>query len=83
MGTIVVFGVVASIVIDLLRTIFFVIDGLVYGLAGLSFSFAMEFVNLNDFINLSNVLSRMNQVVYSFLSIVMFFRVAFSLLQWS
>lgn len=82
MGTIVVFGVVASIVIDLLRTIFFVIDGLVYGLAGLFFSFAMEFVNLNDFINLSNVLSRMNQVVYSFLSIVMFFRVAFSLLQW-
>lgn len=82
MGTIVVFGVVASIVIDLLRTIFFVIDGLVYGLAGLFFSFAMEFVNLNDFINLSNVLSRMNEVVYSFLSIVMFFRVAFSLLQW-
>ena len=82
MGTIAVFGAVTSIVIDLLRTIFFVIDGLVYGLAGLFFSFAMEFVNLNDFINLSNVLSRMNQVVYSFLSIVMFFRVAFSLLQW-
>lgn len=82
MGTIAVFGAVTSIVIDLLRTIFFVIDGLVYGLAGLFFNFAMEFVNLNDFINLSNVLSRMNQVVYSFLSIVMFFRVAFSLLQW-
>ena len=82
MGTIAVFGAVTSIVIDLLRTIFFVIDGLVYGLAGLFFSFAMEFVNLNDFINLSNVLSRMNEVVYSFLSIVMFFRVAFSLLQW-
>lgn len=82
MGTIAVFGAVTSIVINLLRTIFFVIDGLVYGLAGLFFSFAMEFVNLNDFINLSNVLSRMNQVVYSFLSIVMFFRVGFSLLQW-
>ena len=66
MGTIVVFGVVASIVIDLLRTIFFVIDGLVYGLAGLFFSFAMGFVNLNDFINLSNVLSRMNQVHFLF-----------------
>ena len=41
MGTIAVFGAVTSIVIDLLRTIFFVIDGLVYGLAGLFFSFAM------------------------------------------
>lgn len=60
----------------------FIIDGLIYGVAGLFFKFALEFVNINDFINLSNVLSRVSQVIYSFLAIFMFFRVSFSLLQW-
>ena len=82
MGSIVGLGVASSIIIDLLRSVFFIIDGLIYGVAGLFFKFALEFVNINDFINLSNVLSRVSQVIYSFLAIFMFFRVSFSLLQW-
>lgn len=82
MGSIVGLGVASSIIIDLLRSVFFIIDGLIYGVAGLFFKFALEFVNINDFINLSNVLTRVSQVVYSFLAIFMFFRVSFSLLQW-
>lgn len=82
MGSIVGLGVAFSIIIDLLRSVFFIIDGLIYGVAGLFFKFALEFVNINDFINLSNVLSRVSQVIYSFLAIFMFFRVSFSLLQW-
>lgn len=76
-----VMGSFVSIVSDILRTVSFWLDIIVYGLASLTFSVVYKLYDLSSIIDADDLLSTMKQTIYSFLAIFMFFKISFSLLE--
>jgi len=74
-------GVAASVAIGLVRGIFFIIDAMVYSLAGVFYGIALNMYDINRLIDGIQLVKRFSEFVYSFLAVFMFFRVAFSLIQ--
>lgn len=81
MAGIVGVGIAADVVISMLRTIFFIIDGLIYGLVGLIYDFAISMYDIGSIIDSSSIITNTKETIYAGLAIAMFFKVAFSLLQ--
>lgn len=78
-------GTQVSAIIDIFRNLFFFIDGIVYSLIPLVYNLIFSLYDLNTLFNdngatLSKIVTNMKTTVYSFIAIVMFFRVAVSLL---
>lgn len=69
-----------SMISDLLRQTFILIDILIYSCTPMIFALIYRLYDINSFIDLSNVVSTVKESVYSLLAIFMFFKVAFSLL---
>lgn len=77
-------GAQVSIISDVLRSITFLLDSLIYGLIPSVFKAIYGLFDINEVLgadNVNNILATMKNTIYSFLAIAMFFRVAFSLLE--
>lgn len=74
-------GYIVNPAISILRAIFFTLDTMIYSLCGGIYRAALSVYDINKLMDTSEVITRFADVVYSFLAIYMFFKVAFSLLQ--
>lgn len=78
-------GTQVSPIIEIFRNLFFFIDGIVYSFIPLAYNLIYSLYDLNTLFNdngaaLSKIVANMTTTIYSFIAIVMFFRVAVSLL---
>lgn len=78
-------GTQVNAAVDILRSTFFFIDGIIYSIIPLIYNLIFRLYDLNTLFNdngevLSKIVTNMKTTIYSFLAIVMFFKVAVSLL---
>lgn len=76
-------GAGVTIVSDMFRALFFLIDGFIYGFIPTVYSLIYSLYDFSTLVGegtLNNIITNMTTTVYSFLAIFMFFRVAFSLI---
>lgn len=85
MANMYIVGTHVSPIMDIFRMLFFFLDTLAYGLIPLIYSLIYSLYDINLLFNdggaaLSKLVSNLTVTIYSFLAIVMFFKVAISLL---
>lgn len=80
--TLLAFGSTYGIVLGLLRVIFLYLDTIIYLGVAATYNMAIQMYDLNGLIDkLGGVITTIKQTIYSFLAVVMFFRIAFSMLE--
>lgn len=83
MESVIALGAVATIISDMFRALFFLIDGFIYSFIPTVYNLMYSLYDFSTLVGegtLNNILSSMTTTIYSFLAIFMFFRVAFSLI---
>ena len=76
-------GSVTGLITDVFRVLFLILDGIIYGFIPIVFSLMYSLYDINTILSSSKqgeLIKTMSQTIYSFMAVVMFFRIGFSLL---
>ena len=83
LGAIAAFGFSTGLVTDVFRVLFFILDGIIYGFIPIVFGLMYSLYDLDAILSANKqgeLVKTMSDTIYSFMSVVMFFRIGFSLL---
>lgn len=74
-------GTYYNVIVGIIRMVCLIIDSIVYSFAAICYQLAINMYSLEELIPTGGIVDRMQSTIYAFLAIVMFFRIAFSLLE--